>query len=386
MTITAFRPRPWLWLLLVLLLAGVAAFIGLGGLSPGDRGRQGHEDKPPRNDRDNGRPPGPGAGERPQPGKPFANKIGMKFVWIKPGEFLMGSPDGTTPRGVPAEEERNKDETPHKVTLTKGYHLGVHLVTQAQWETVLGTDANHSYFKGKDEAEKKKLPVDSVSWFDCVEFSIKLSEREGRKPHYRLTKISRNEDGSIKAADVEMLADGTGYRLPTEAEWEYACRAGTKTPFWWGASITTDQANYNGNFTYGKDGKQGDYRKKTTPMDEFKANPWGLHDMHGNLDQWCQDWYGDYPKEDIKDPQGINKDAARVLRGGCWCDDPRLCRAARRFRYCAGLPRRHLRLPAASPPGLICTVHAVLFLWMKAARVNGRRGFPPCHGPISSTS
>ena len=147
----------------------------------------------------------------------------------------MGSPDGDTPEKVPAEEGRDKDETPHKVTLSKGYHLGVHLVTQEQWETVLGKDANHSHFKATDDAEKKKLPVDNVSWFDCVEFSIKLSEREGRKPHYSLTNISRNEDGSIKAADVEMLATGTGYRLPTEAEWEYACRAGTKTPFWWGA-------------------------------------------------------------------------------------------------------------------------------------------------------
>ena len=251
---------------------------------------------------------------RPEVGRPFTNSVGVKFTWIEPGDFLMGSPDGNTPPGVSAEEQRRSDETPHKVTLTKGYHLGVHLVTQEQWEQALGTDANHSTFKGKDDDEKKKLPVDNVSWFDCVEFCIKLSEREGRKPPYSLTNVSRYDDGSIKAADVEMLADGTGYRLPTEAEWEYACRAGTKTPFWWGATITTDHANYDGNYTYGKDGKEGHYRRRTTPVDQFKANPWGLYDMHGNLWQWCQDWYGNYsaPIKGRIDPQGVDSGDGRV--------------------------------------------------------------------------
>src|SRR5207244_611892 len=146
-----------------------------------------------------------------------------------------------------------------------------------------------------DEDERKKLPVDTVSWFDCVEFCNNLSEKEGRKPCYRFRDVRR--DGSrITEADVEFLADATGYRLPTEAEWEYACRAGTQTAFWWGDIIGTDQANYNGN-AYGPGDRQFVYRRKTTPVEFFKPNPWGLYDMHGNLWQWCQDNYALYRED-----------------------------------------------------------------------------------------
>src|SRR5262249_53757916 len=160
----------------------------------------------------------------------------------------------------------------------------------------------------------------------------KLSEREGRKPCYRLTNVKREGD-AIRSADVEIVADGTGYRLPSEAEWEYACRAETTRPFWLGETISTDQANNDGNSTYGKGGKVGECRKKTTPVGQFKANPWGLHDMHGNLWQWCGDWYGKYPdgkypEGEIKDPQYSNIGGARVLRGGSWFYNVGYCRAA----------------------------------------------------------
>ena len=151
-----------------------------------------------------------------------------------------------------------------------GGNEGVYTVTQEQWQAVMGN--NPSHFKGE-----KNLPVEKVSWDDCQEFIKKLREKD-KKP----------------------------YRLPTEAEWEYACRAGTTTPFHFGETISTDQANYNGNFTYGN-GKKGVYRKKTTPVGSFPANAWGLHDMHGNVWQWCQDWYGDYPQKDVVDPQGPEK-------------------------------------------------------------------------------
>jgi formylglycine-generating enzyme required for sulfatase activity len=251
----------------------------------------------------------PPSGAAPQKGLDYTNSIGMKFKWIEPGSFLMGSPDGTTPPGAPAESERGDDERPHQVTLTKGFHMGVYLVTQSQWERVMGKDANHSNFMGKTDEEKKKLPVDTVSCDDCEEFCRKLSALEGRN-----------------------------YTLPTEAQWEYACRAGTSTPFWWGDTISAEQANYDGTYTYGKGGKTGEYRRETTRVDFFKPNPWGLYDMHGNLYQWCADYYDPtyYNNSPNKDPENLLKSNARVLRGGSWHGNPRNCRSAYRIRNAPG--------------------------------------------------
>lgn len=227
------------------------------------------------------------AQDKKDPPKHFTNSLGMKFAWIPPGTFLMGSPK--------EEKERFDDETQHKVTLTKGFYMGVYTVTQEQWQEVMGK--NPSSFKGE-----KNLPVDSVSWDDCQEFIKKLREKD---------------------------KDKKAYRLPTEAEWEYACRAGTTTPFYFGETISTDQANYDGRGIYGN-GKKGVMRRKTTPVDSFPANAWGLHDMHGNLWQWCQDWYAEYPRNDVTDPQGPKKGEFRVVRGGSWYIVPEFCRSARR--------------------------------------------------------
>jgi formylglycine-generating enzyme len=227
------------------------------------------------------------AQDKKDPPKNFTNSIGMKFVWIPPGNFIMGSPK--------EEKERREHETQHKVTLTKGFYMGVYTVTQEEWQAVMGN--NPSKFKGE-----KNLPVEMVSWDDCQEFIKKLREK-----------------------------DKKAYRLPSEAEWEYACRAGTKTPFHFGETISTDQANYNGDFTYG-DGKKGMNRAKTTPVGSFPANAWGLHDMHGNVWQWCEDWYADYPQKDVTDPQGPEKGQSRVLRGGSWNAYPGHCRSASRRR------------------------------------------------------
>lgn len=227
--------------------------------------------------------------KRPRP--PIINSLGMKFVWIPAGQFTMGSPK--------EEVDRKANETQHRVTLTKGFYLGVHLVTQEQWQSVMGN--NPSTFQGD-----KNLPVETISWNECQEFIKKLRQKDA-KP----------------------------YRLPTEAEWEYACRAGTTTPFHFGQTISTDQANYNGTFVYGN-GKQGQYRQVTTPVGAFPANAWGLHDMHGNSFQWCQDWYGEYPQKDVVDPQGPDSGTARVMRGSSWASFPDGCRSAWRSYYDPG--------------------------------------------------
>ena len=226
--------------------------------------------------------------------KHFTNSIGMKFVWIPAGNFLMGSPKG--------EIGREDNETQHKVTLTRGFYMGVYTVTQEQWQEVTGN--NPSHFKGE-----KNLPVETVSWKDCQEFIKKLREKDKKL-----------------------------YRLPTEAEWEYSCRAGTTTPFCFGETIFTDQANYRGDIIYG-DGKKGVYRKKTTPVGIFQANAFGLYDMHGNVLQWCQDWFSDYPTNDLVDPQGPNAGKDRVQRGGSLIYPPGLCRSAFRHRGLLGFRR-----------------------------------------------
>jgi formylglycine-generating enzyme required for sulfatase activity/tRNA A-37 threonylcarbamoyl transferase component Bud32 len=231
--------------------------------------------------------------KEPRPGDlttiDLGNGVEMKFAWCPPGTFLMGSPSSEEQR----EWFEDADETQHRVTLTRGYWLSIHPVTQAQWQAVMGS--NPSRFKGDT------LPVETVSWNDCQKFVKRLGQKTGKR-----------------------------FRLPTEAEWEHACRAGTATPFHFGETISTEQANYDGDSTYGQ-GKKGVYRGKTTPVGSFPANAWGLYDMHGNVWEWCQDWYGRYPSEDIKDYKGINIGTDRVLRGGSWCRDPGLCRSACRL-------------------------------------------------------
>src|SRR5476649_186194 len=170
------------------------------------------------------------AQEKKDPPKEFTNSIGMKFVWIKPGSFMMGSPK--------EEKERFNDEIQHKVTLTKGYYMGVYTVTQEQWQEVMGN--NPSKFQGE-----KNLPVETVSWEDCQELIKKLREKD-KKP----------------------------YRLPSEAECEFACRAGTTTPFHFGETISTKQANFQGEDIADKD-KKNLPRLKTTPVSSFPANAWG---------------------------------------------------------------------------------------------------------------
>jgi formylglycine-generating enzyme required for sulfatase activity len=206
----------------------------------------------------------------------------QRLRWIPPGKFLMGSPD--------TEPERFENEVLHEVELTRGYWLADTACTQELYEAVRG--CNPSIFKGKE------LPVEMVTWYDSMGFLTTLN--------YMVSNLNAD--------------------LPTEARWEYACRAGTSTPFSFGNNISTDKANYNGNWPY-NNGTKGIYREETIEVKDLGPNQWGLYQMHGNVGEWCKDWYGDYPNGPIKDPLGPNRGMCRVLRGGSWFSFARYCRS-----------------------------------------------------------
>jgi formylglycine-generating enzyme required for sulfatase activity len=254
---------------------------------------------------------GPGRTEA-RDDKVLTNSIGMKLARIPAGKFLMGSP--------PAEKERDPGELQHEVTITRPFYLGVHEVTQAEYDKVLGKPRNPwnsgAHFSAANGGGPD-YPMENVKWSQAVEFCKRLSE------------------------SAEEKRAGHKYRLPTEAEWEYACRAGTTTPFHYGDALSSEQANFNGNYPYGGAAK-GPYLRKTAKVGSYKPNAWGLFDMHGNVAEWCSDFYDpDYYKNSPKaDPAGPEKGALptdyndfyRVIRGGCWLDEARGCRSAYRFR------------------------------------------------------
>ena len=219
----------------------------------------------------------------------------MEMIYCPPGEFMMGSPK--------SEEGRLNDETQHRVRLTRGFWLGKYPITQRQWRSVMGS--NPSYFKGD------YLPVERISWDDCQAFIEKVNAALGR-----------------------------GARLPTEAEWEYACRAGTTTAYSWGDALNGGSANCVGKHPCGTKSK-GPYLEKTTPVGKYGANHWGLCDMHGNVWEWCADLYGGYPTGSVSDPKGSTTGDARVSRGGGWGSSARYCRSAGRNRSNPGSRSRY---------------------------------------------
>jgi formylglycine-generating enzyme required for sulfatase activity len=215
--------------------------------------------------------------ETQEPPKELAVDLGggvkLDIVLIPAGSFTMGDNDYFMPA--------------HRVTITKPFYLGNHEVTQEQWEAVMGS--NPSHFKGP------KNPVENVSWDDCQQFLVKLNAKSGGK--------------------------GSKFVLPTEAQWEYACRAGS-----------------TGKYCFGDDEALGEYawyaanaELKTHPVGEKKPNTFGLHDMHGNVWEWCQDWYGEYGAEAVRDPIGPTKGSGRVYRGGGWILGGWVCQSACRY-------------------------------------------------------
>lgn len=233
------------------------------------------------------------------------NSIGMKFVLVPPGEFVMGSP----------ETEKEGGEGPqHSVRITKAFYLSAFLGTQQEFRRVMGT--NPSFFSAQGEGRQdvvgmdtRRLPVECVSWDDAAAFCRKLS-------------MLPEESGV-----------GRVYRLPTEAEWEYACRAGTTTPFHFGKILRGVEANCNGRFPYGT-AEKGPYLGRTTAVGSYAPNSFGLYDMHGNVCQWCADWYDVYDSssrdEPINDPRGPRTGSDRVFRSGGWDSEAARCRSAAR--------------------------------------------------------
>jgi formylglycine-generating enzyme required for sulfatase activity len=212
--------------------------------------------------------------------------VAQRMRWIEPGIFRMGSP--------PNEPERLDDETQHEVELTEGFWLADTVCTQKLWQAATGS--NPSGFKGAER------PVDTVSYEDCRQFLEKLN--------------------SLKP-DLELC-------LPTEAQWEYACRARTETPFWFGDTINTRQVNYDGFSPYNR--AEGDLSwQETVEVKALPHNRWGLYQMHGNVREWCLDWYGEYESGKAIDPQGPPAGEVRVLRGGSWFSRGRGCRSAARL-------------------------------------------------------
>jgi formylglycine-generating enzyme required for sulfatase activity len=252
--------------------------------------------------------------------------VKLELLLIKAGTFTMGSPKQEQEQYFKLAASRPQDEDEHPVEITKPFYLGKFPVTQEQYTRVTGKD-NPSWLSAtglrKDKVtglDTSRFPVEAVSWDDAAAFCGELQRRHGDQ------------------VPATLRTAGYRFRLPTEAQWEYACRAGTRTTFHFGNVLNGKQANCDGDFPWGTEEK-GPYLGRTESVGRYPANDWGLFDMHGNVWQWCQDYYAaDYyqncPK---KDPENRKKaeEERRVLRGGSWISDARNCRAAYRERSAA---------------------------------------------------
>jgi formylglycine-generating enzyme required for sulfatase activity len=377
---TAPRRRRFALLLLAVLFAGlvgVAAWALTGaarirdgeGTGPSEDGRasgtlaptsakeKGGKGSPSEGGREPGRSKGTLAKGWP---KEIVNSIGMKLVRIPKGTFTMGSPKKEQDEAIKDQEKFTGKKFPegdrwvfraegpqHEVEITREFWLGVHEVTQKQFKQVMGY--NPSYFSrggkgkggaeypfhqpagGKDKApaDTSDFPVENVSWEEAREFCAKLSNRAEEKQH------------------------GRKHRLPSEAEWEYACRGGVPSyqVFHFGASLSSRQANFNGNFPYGGADK-ATWLIRTCKVGSYERNRFGLFDMHGNVLEWCADWYGadSYGKSPRKDPTGPAKGVVRVIRGGGWDNFGSSCRSAIRYLFMPGLQRFNLGFRVALVP------------------------------------
>ena len=245
--------------------------------------------------------------EKRRAGEPLTiwyRDLEIPFVWCPPGRFIMGSPE--------TEMARKPDERQRLVTISRGFWMATTPTLQSVWREVMGPGSNRSYFRDS------KLPVERVEWDDCIEFISRLNATGGLAP------------------------TGWSFGLPTEAQWEYACRAGTTTPFSFGSSHTGFDANSDSNHPYGNSFAKGPRLRSTTRPGEYPANPWGLYDMHGNVWEWCADWYAPYFGDEMVDPRGPESGVYRVCRGGSWRFHCRHARSA--SRYCGKPHARKMEL------------------------------------------
>ncbi|MDJ0705099.1 MAG: formylglycine-generating enzyme family protein [Leptolyngbyaceae cyanobacterium MO_188.B28] len=230
-----------------------------------------------------------------EPLEGLGDLIPLEMILIPGGIFLMGSPD--------TEPERSEDEGPqHEVTVSN-FFMGRFSVTQAQWRLIASLpQVNRKLAPEPSHFTGDNRPVEQISWYEAVEFCDRLAAHTSRP-----------------------------YRLPTEAEWEYACRAGKQTPFYFGKTLTPELANYNGEYIY-DEGPKGEYRQETTPVNYLGiGNAFGLCEMHGNVFEWCQDsWHESYEGAPTDGSAWLseNEESSRIIRGGSWIDFPRLCRSA----------------------------------------------------------
>lgn len=239
-------------------------------------------------------------------------QVPENFVLIKGGSFQMGSSE--------SEAWRSADETQHSVTVSN-FYMSRYELTQKEYEEITGN--NPSNFSGEN------LPVENISWLDAVAYCNARSEKDGLTSVY-----------TIDGQNVSWDRSANGYRLPTEAEWEYACRAGTTTPFYMENSPSAEDANYYGHYPYeiednyfsqgNLEVKPGEYRQTTVPVDSFSENPYGLYNMHGNVGEWVWDYYGDYSADEQTNPAGPTSGTLRVYRGGGWNDFAKNMRSAYR--------------------------------------------------------
>ncbi len=279
---------------------------------------------------------------------PFTNSIGMQFNTLPAGSFTMGSPLGEPGRN----DDGDLAETEHTVTLTKAFGMQVTEVTNGQWNAVIldpsvgGVNPSRSHDSTGNELDSQ--PVENVTWFEAVFFANELSSVEGRSACYTFSEPMGTPGSDLSIISVTPIANCTGYRLPTEAEWEYAARAGTTTayanPIGFDSEITETESGFNANlhamgwYNYNREMQNEvdpffsflTYEDGTKPVAKKAANAWGLYDMHGNVAEWNSDRFGPYSGSAETDPVGAATGTRRVLRGGAFGSRARAARSAHR--------------------------------------------------------